>query len=84
MQRDPKIFTSRLSGPVTQDGISVDVLIYRLEDSYEWALEVVDAEGTSTVWDELFRSAEDAHAEFVRTLKDEGILCFLRDPVALH
>ena len=84
MQEDRKIITSRLSGPVTQNGISVDVLIYRLEDSDEWALEVVDAEGTSTVWDDLFSSAEEAHAEFMRTLEDEGISCFLRDPVALH
>ena len=80
MQDDRKIVTSHLSGLVTQNGISVDVMIYSLEDGDEWSLEVVDPEGTSTVWDDLFSSAEDAHAEFVRTLKDEGISCFLRDP----
>ena len=80
MQDDRKIVTSHLSGPVTQNGITVDVWIYRLEDSEEWSLEVVDAEGSSTVWDDPFPSAEEAHAEFVRMLKDEGISCFLRDP----
>ena len=38
MQHDRKIVTSHLSGLVIQNGISVDVLIYRLEDSDEWAL----------------------------------------------
>ena len=80
MQDDPKIISSRLSGPVTRDGMTVDVQIYRLEGGGEWSLEVVDAEGASTVWDEQFPSDQEAHAEFLRTIKEEGMSTFLRDP----
>lgn len=47
--RDPNIVTSGLSGPVTRDGVTVDVQIYRLEHEPGWTLEVVNARGTSTV-----------------------------------
>lgn len=62
--------------PSPKTAFIVDVLIYRLEDIEEWTLEVVDGEGTSTVWDDLFPSGEYAQAEFVRTLKDEGSRAF--------
>lgn len=48
------IVNSALSGPFTQDGLTVDVEIYRGEDELEWVLEVVDEEGGSTVWHEPF------------------------------
>ena len=85
MTPDSKIITSPLSGKVTSHGITVDVIIVRLETANEWSLEVVAPEGTSTVWDELFRSDQDALAEFTRTLEDEGIVAMLRnDKVVLH
>ena len=43
-------------------------------------LEVVDQEGTSTVWDDLFPTEEEALAEALNTIETEGIGCFLRDP----
>lgn len=70
---DPKIITSPLSGPFTEGSITVDVQIYRLEDS-KWALEVIDSEGTSIVWDEQFDTAEAAHAEFRRCVVEEGLV----------
>ena len=79
MKLDPKIIISPLSGKVTSQGITVDVIIVRLETASEWSLEVVALEGTSTVWDDLFPSDQAALAEFTRTLEDEGIVVMLRN-----
>ena len=76
-QRDPNLVTSGLSGVVTQDGIKVEICIYRLEHEKPWTLEVVNAAGTSVVWDEQFSSDEEAHAEFKRAVADEGMQAFL-------
>ena len=76
-QRDPNLVTSGLSGVVTQDGIKIEICIYRLEHEKPWTLEVVNAAGTSVVWDEQFSSDEEAYAEFKRTVADEGMQAFL-------
>jgi hypothetical protein len=39
---------SRLSGIVTEDGITVEVSIVRMEDETDWTLEVVNHRKTST------------------------------------
>jgi hypothetical protein len=59
-QRDPNLVTSGLSGVVTQDGIKVEICIVRLDHEKLWTLEVVNAAGTSVVWDEQFSSDEEA------------------------
>ena len=69
---DPTIITSVLSGPFTEGGVTVDVQIYRLQDT-KWSLEVVDRAGTSTVWDDLFDTDEAAKTEFHRTIAEEGL-----------
>ena len=76
-QRDPNLVTSGLSGVVTQDGIKVEICIYRLEHEKLWTLEVVNAAGASVVWDEQFSSDEEAYAEFKRTVAAEGMQAFL-------
>jgi hypothetical protein len=68
---------SGLSRTVKKDGVTVEVSIIRLEHEPQWSLEVVNSAGTSTVWDELFASDEDAYAEFERTVADEGMQAFL-------
>ena len=75
--RDPNIVYSGLSREVTRDGITVEVVIIRLEHETEWSLEVVNAASTSTVWDEPFATDEDAYAEFERTVAEEGMRTFL-------
>jgi hypothetical protein len=70
---DPKIITSPLSGPFTEGDTTVDVQIYRLEDS-KWTLEVIDGEGTSTVWDDEFDTAAAAKTEFLRSVAEEGLV----------
>jgi len=76
---EPNIVKSSLSRRVSQDGVTVEVAIYRLETEKDWPLEVVNASGTSIVWDDLFPSDASAYEEFERTVGDEGIRTFLDD-----
>jgi len=80
MQEEFEIEDSKLSQKVSRDGMTVEVLIYRGKDDSGWMLEVVDQEGGSTVWDDLFPTDEEALAEAMNTIETEGIACFLRDP----
>ena len=75
--RDPNLVTSGLSRTVEIDGVTVHVNIYRLEDDPQWALEVVNAEGTSTVWDAVFDTDEEAFVAFQLTVEEEGMEAFL-------
>ena len=75
--REPNIVTSSLSRQVSRDGVAVIVQICRLESESKWTLEVVNAAGTSTVWDDLFPSDDAANEEFLRTVADEGMAAFL-------
>ena len=72
---DPKIIDSPLSRVVEDDGVSVKVCIYRLENT-EWSLEIVAQNGISTVWDDLFPSDEAALAEALKAIDEEGIRSF--------
>ena len=76
-ERDPNLVTSGLSRTFAKDGVTVEVHIVKLEHEMTWSLEVVNANGTSTVWDEQFPSDEEAHAEFERTVSAEGLKIFL-------
>ena len=75
-ERDPNIVTSGLSRHVTQDGITVELCIYRLEAETEWSLEVVNGAGTCIVWDDTFHSDDAANEEFLRTVSEEGMATF--------
>lgn len=70
---DSKIINSPLSGPFTDSGLTVDVQIYRRENS-KWRLKVVDSEGAATIWDDEFDTDKDANAEFRRCIAEEGIV----------
>ena len=78
-EHEPNLITSSLSRNVTQDGITVELCIYRLETKAEWVLEVVNSAGTSTVWDNQFSSDDAANEEFLRTVAEEGMAPFLDD-----
>ena len=75
--RDPNIVTSSLSRTVTVDGVTVVVNIYRLEHEPQWALEVVNEIGTSTVWNAPFDTDEEANDAFQLTVDEEGMEAFL-------
>ena len=73
---EPVLVFSDLGGRYTRERVTVEVMIYKLEDG-EWVLEVEDPEGGSTVWDEKFPTDETALAEFRDTLAKEGIRYFV-------
>ena len=73
----PNIVYSELGGHFNQDGVSVEVVIVKLEGGSEWTLEVVNANGTSIVWDDAFLDDHEAYAEFQRTVTEEGMEAFL-------
>jgi uncharacterized protein len=72
---DPRIIDSPLSRVVEENGVSVKVCIYRLENT-EWSLEIVAQNGISTVWDDLFPSDDAALAEALKAIDEEGIRSF--------
>jgi hypothetical protein len=80
MEDEHKIITSRLSRKFTRDGVTIEILIYRVESDPAWQLEIVDAEGGSTVWEDLFETEQDALNEAFQTIASEGIASFRRDP----
>lgn len=72
---EPILIESALSSHITKDGITVELCIYRLENT-DWSLEVVNSNGTSLVWDELFSSDHAAHDEFNKTISEDGMTAF--------
>jgi hypothetical protein len=70
---DPEIVTSDMSGAFTKEGVTGQVHIIRLQIDKEWTLEVVNSEGTSTVWDQPFENDVDAYSAFERVVEEEGM-----------
>jgi hypothetical protein len=73
---DPNIIHSGLSQHTTIEGVIFKVEIYRLEHESKWSLEVVDEDGTSTVWDDLFDTDQAAFDEVMSAIKEEGLSAF--------
>ncbi len=77
-EKEPNLVTSAKSQRVVVDGYPFSIEIYRLEGDKTWALEVVDHEGTSHVWDEQFKSDKDARDEALKSIEAEGPVAFMR------
>ena len=73
----PNLVNSGFSGFVTEDEITVEVNIVRLEAEADWSLEVVNGNGTSIVWDDPFASDVEAFAAFRKAVAEEGMAAFL-------
>ena len=82
--RDPNIVYSGLSRSMRVDGMELRIEIYRLEGEPLWALEVVDAEGTCTVWDEQFRTDQDALDAVEQVIREEGAAAFRDNVIAFR
>ena len=79
MSDDVEIEMSPLCRLFESDGIEVQVDIYRIPDG-EWTLEVIDATGTSIVWDDTFKSDDLALAQFRKDVREEGLAKVIEDP----
>ena len=73
---DPNLIHSGLSQRTTVEGREFKIEIYRLEQEPKWSLEVVDEDGTSTVWDDLFETDQAALDEVLKTIEDKGLSAF--------
>ena len=77
---DEPITHSLLSQTVTRDGKTVSIEIYE-DGEGGWLLEVIDEYGTSSVWDDPFATDEDALAEALKTIDEDGIDSLIVPPV---
>lgn len=69
---DPTPRMSPLAQHVTRDGKTVRIDIYE-NGKGSWLLEVVDEYWNSTVWDDSFASEQEALAEALKTIDEDGI-----------
>ncbi len=77
---DPNLIDSGLSQRTTVEGHEFRIEIYRIETEPKWSLEVVDEEGTSTVWDDFFDTDQAALDEVLRAIAEEGLAAFQENP----
>jgi len=77
MERDPSLVISGMSQKIVEDGISFDIQICKLEGTEVWSLEVVTTDGTSIVWDDLFKDDKLALDEAISTIRREGAIAFI-------
>jgi hypothetical protein len=75
--REPNLIVSGLCKTVIEGGHKLKIEICRLEHDPNWSLEVVNEQGTSTVWDDLFPTDDAALAEALKTIREEGLSAFL-------
>ena len=73
---EPNIINSSKAQRLIVEQQSVSIDIYKLEGGTDWSLEVINEEGTSVVWDDLFSSDEDALTMALETLDKEGLRIF--------
>ena len=79
-----EIENSPLSQMFTQDGMTIEICIYRGKGDADWVLEVVDEEQASTVWNKPFRTDRAAWEEVMATIAKEGMATFLGSASKLH
>lgn len=73
-----EVIESPLNGSYSDDGLTVDIKICRTT-AKDWSLEIIDAKGSSVVWNNLFKSDEDAWSEFIDEVETEGLHTLLSD-----
>jgi uncharacterized protein len=78
MTDDMEIIHSPLAQTYSTGGHTLRIDIYRSADSL-WHLEVVDEQGTSTVWDDLFETDKAALEAAFLAIETEGVTGFLTD-----
>ena len=76
MEREPNLTISSASRQIVEEDIPFKVDIYKFEGGDGWSLEVVTADGTSIVWDDLFEDDQDAFEEAIATIRKEGAVAF--------
>ncbi|MDP4005343.1 hypothetical protein [Methylobacterium sp. NEAU K] len=74
---DPDFEHSPFSGPITREGETVEVEIYRFVGTRgSWRLEVVHLSGGCTEWPDRFAIEEDAYKAFCAAVEEHGLAPF--------
>lgn len=76
MNEEHEVKMSPLSKEHTVDGKTVRIDIYENSQG-GWILEVTDEYNNSNLWDDHFETDKDAMNEFMRTIKEEGIMSLI-------
>ena len=76
-EKAPNLVTSSKSQSVLVDGHRFEIEIYKLEEGSAWTLEVIDAKGTSHVWDDEFPSDSKALIAATKAFEEQGAAGFL-------
>ena len=79
----PDLIRSDLETTHSQGPYSVAIQIYRSDDS-GWLLEIMAADGNSTVWEDPFESEDEALGEAILAIKEEGIQSFYQSLPMTH
>lgn len=79
MQDECDLIYSPLQQHYTEGAHTVEICIYRMPDT-PWTLEVVDAHGNSTVWEDGFDTDQAAFDAAMRAIRDDGIAALVGEP----
>lgn len=74
---EPVIITSPLSQTLEREDHSLRVLIYRAPDE-DWILEVVESDGTSHIYSDVFETDQQAMDVLLTDLDERGVEAFLQ------
>jgi len=77
MHCEPKLIVSKKSQPLSSDGKTVNVEIFRLENEKRWTLAIDDEFGNTSIWDNTFKSEKAAILEAKKSVLEEGINNFI-------
>ena len=69
---EPEFIEAATNHGVTRHGLTSQVEIYG-DGEGRWILEVIDAQGTSIVWDEHFETGQEALDEAIESLESNPI-----------
>lgn len=72
-EQDSNLILSALSQQFTEDDITVQVDIYRLEEEDGWTLEVIDEDDISFVYEDLFETDQEAWNAFLADVEEYGL-----------
>lgn len=73
---DPNTIYSGLSRTVELEGRKFRIEITRIKNQAGWSVEVIDQNGRSSVWHELFPTDHAALVNITRVIEDEGLIAF--------
>lgn len=82
MSEENDVKYSSLCRTVAQEGKSVEIMIYEDGDG-GWILEVADPNDFTTLWNEPFKTDQEALDEALRAIEEDGLESLMEPPKKL-